>query len=343
MQTICDTQDVSFCLLSSKHFLLDIETTGLSKTNHRIICIGVMYRKSAAEISSIRWLSETAQDELTLLESFLVFCSSYKAVYTYSGNLFDIPFIVSRLTYHKLTDTVFKSLAFIDMKKLFSKINSKRHVIEKHLCFTRKTTLNGKELVKLFILFESTGLAAYGLVILDHNLDELRSLSAMYEAHYIVHHLQENKLLKVIMCDEYLTIHLETSFRLSTSFSVTTSDMHLQWLADTSFVILEILLHKDTFKKYLSPAKDYYFIQDQNQLMHKSVAQFIPKELRQKVTSKQCFIVKTSVFIKLYTTFKVNKTIWYNKHEESFIEYQNEENEGLVPIILNQLVYLLTH
>jgi len=314
MQQIDNTFDTLFVPLSPLHFLLDIETTGLSKTSDTIICIGVLYKKSPSQIKSIQWFCENNDDEYTVLKCFLAFCASYKAVYTYSGNSFDIPFIISRLAHYDLSDVVFKKLPFVDMKKVLSKIRPTRLLIERQLTYQRKTTVTGKELVTLYSLFESTGLLTYQTLILNHNTDELQSLLAMYEAYYVLHHLANYKPIDIQVQDSVMSIYLETDFVLSTACAITLLDMHLSWSKHTNLITLEILLHKGLFKKYLFPAKDYYFIKNQNQLIHKSVAKFIPKELRQKVTAKQCFIV-----------------------------FEYEKNDAFIPFILHQVSQLLTY
>lgn len=341
MQIISNTFDILSAPLSPSHFLLDIETTGLSKTNDTIICIGVLYKSSASQINSVQWFAESSHEECTILELFLEFCSSYKAVYTYNGKSFDISFIISRLAHYSLLDDIFKKLSFIDMKKVFSIISTKRLSIEHQLAYQRKATVTGKELVTLYSLFVSTRLLAYQTVILNHNTDELCSLLAMYEAYFVIYHLPTYQYLDTHIKDCHMSIHLEADFSFHTACSIIVSDIGLSWHKHTNLITLQVSLYKGVFKKYLSPYKDYYFIENQSQLIHKSVAKFIPKELKQKVTPKQCYIVKASTFVKLYTSSKAYSDIWYNDNAEPFIEY--EEGKKLVSFILYQVSQLLIY
>jgi predicted PolB exonuclease-like 3'-5' exonuclease len=340
MQTFVNTFDKDHFFLSHGHFLLDIETTGLSKTNDAIVCIGVMYQKKTGQCESIRWLSELAGQEKDVLQAFLEFCTGYEKAYTYTGKAFDVPFLLSRLSTYELSHDLFKKLFIIDMKKCLSKAGSNRSALETLLGYQRTTTVTGKELAKIGKLFETTSQPNYQVLILAHNSDELHSLAAMYEAYFTLHQLSTYKVISQIANPPYSVLQLQYPLTFHTNFSMRLEDTHISWTMGTCEITLKVLVHGGTFKKYLLPAKDYYWIAGQNELVHKSIAQFIPKNLKQKVSAKQCFVTKNSHFLRVYTP-SANAPLWYNDLEERFVEYFSDEK--LVPFILQQLAYLLLH
>ena len=340
MQIICDKLSYSFTRLPDTHFLLDIETTGLLKTRDCIICIGVIYKKSESTVNSIQWFAEDKQDEVQLLKCFLEFCSAYQKVYTYNGQGFDIPFILSRLDYHDLSATAFKALLFVDMRKMLSKLGSKRLLLEKLLGYKRETAITGKEFVALYKLFEKTKLITYHTLLLNHHLEELGSLLALYEYYYTIHQIATYKSIAVIKNTSALQLTLQAPFSFHTTCSIQFEDVYLHWDANTALIDLSIQIHNGMFKKFLVPAKDYYLIKEQNQLVHKSVAQFIAKDLKQKVSQKECFVSKVGTFIRLYQPIKAHPDKWTNDTESLFIEYQDDPS--FATLILKQVMYLLT-
>ncbi|WP_069997625.1 ribonuclease H-like domain-containing protein [Cellulosilyticum sp. I15G10I2] len=340
MQIIYDKFNHPFATLSNVRFLLDIETTGLSKTNDCIICIGIVYKKNDMSVSSIQWFAENRSDEVKILKSFLEFCTAYQKVYTYNGKRFDIPFILARLESHGLNSDSFKSLLFIDMKETLCILNPKRLSIENVLGYQRKTSVTGKELVSLYKLFENTQLITYQTIILNHHLEELGSLLSFYEYYNTLYQLSSCQLIEIARNNDTLQIALQVTFNFHTHCDIQLEGTSLSWQPNTSIIYLKIMLYTGVFKKFLTPAKDYYLIKGQNQLIHKSVAQFIAKDLKVKVSKKQCFVTKAGTFIRIYTPFKITFDKWYNDNEALFIEYQ--EDPKLITFIIQQVVYLLT-
>jgi hypothetical protein len=340
MQTFVNTFDKDHCFLSHGHFLLDIETTGLNKTSNAIVCIGVMYQNKSGQLESIQWLSELAGQEKEVLLAFLDFCTGYEKAYTYTGRVFDVPFLLSRFGTFGLSPAFFKKLFFIDMKKVLSSVGSNRPALETLLGYQRTTTVTGKELAKLSKLFEATSQPNYQTLILAHNSDELHSLSAMYEAYFILHQLSTYKVVSLITKPTCIILQVQSPIAFQTNFSMRLEDNQISWAKGTCEIVVKVVIYEGTFKKYLLPAKDYYWIAGQNELVHKSIAQFIAKDLRQKVSAKQCFVTKASQFLRVYTP-SASAPLWYNGLENRFVEYFSDEK--LAPFILQQLAYLLNH
>lgn len=348
MQTICNSITSPTYQLKSSYFLLDIETTGLLKNNHAIICIGVIYKDNDGQVKSTQWFAENKCEEAQVLKHFLAFCSSYQKVCTYNGSSFDIPFILSRLIYHDLAPDPFKTLLVMDFKRILGKLNLNRGSLEQLLGYCRTTSVTGKELVKLYNLHETNPQPSYQKVIIDHNLDELRSQLVLHEFYLIVLRLPDYKLLSQKTDENYLYIQLQTTFNPHTRCSLAMQDIHLSWTSNSSIITLRILLHHEALKKYLTPVKDYFFIKDQNQIVHKSIAQFIPKSLKQKLSPKDCYITQSGTFIKcpsdhkgIPADFKAGLVleIWYDAHDTPYIYY--EQSDLIFHYLTHQLKFLL--
>lgn len=225
------------------------------------------------------------------------------------------------------------------MKKVMSKMGNSRGNIEQVIGYQRQTTITGKELVSLYKAYESSKLPTYQTLILNHQQDELGSLLGMYEVYTTLQHLTTYSIKDIQQPDSHLILQLQIPFILNISCSIAAEEIDVEWSKGTDVILLKIQLHQGAFKKYLTPAKDYYFIKDQNQLLHKSIAQFIPTESKQKVTPKQCFVLKKSSFIRLYSKSKVKEDIFYNEQDKTYIVYSKEES--IISTMLNQITILL--
>lgn len=327
-------------ILDKQHFLLDIETNGLSREKHHIVCIGVTYLNANDEVTTKQWSLQKANEEEQLLLDFIDFAKDFKSVYTYSGKSFDWPFLIARMAHYNLTMPA--ALTLVDMKKVLNHLCPSRVDLEKTLGFTRETSSSGKALVKLYQTYEACGEEIYKNLILAHNLEELKSLLLFYKVYYILYHLKRFPIackLDTSINDEALWLHLNFNlpFNFETNFTFNVDTLHLEFLKDTTSLAVTMPLYKMTLKKALTPVKDYYYIPSQNQLMHKSLATFIPSNLKRKATKEECFVEKLNVYFKLYTTFKADPELWYDHDKNFYLPYT--ENADFNKLIVNQLFY----
>ncbi len=324
--------------LNKEHFLLDIETNGLSHEKHHIVCIGVTYLNHDDEIITKQWFLQKNKDEQDLLCNFITFAKDFKSVYTYSGKSFDWPFLLARIAYYSLT--IPATLTLVDMKKVLTLLAPTRADLEKALGFTRETSSSGKALVKLYQTYEACGEDIYLNLILAHNQEELKSLLVFYKVYYMLYHLKHFTLITHLeahpeMCQ--LTLDCNLPFTFEASFSFEKDDLTLNLLKNTPFLKITLPLYKQYLKKAVTPVKDYYYIPSQNQLMHKSLAAFIPSELKRKATKEDCFIEKLDTYFKLYTTFKVSAELWSDDDKNFYVPY--EESGNFTTLITDQLFY----
>lgn len=328
-------------LLNTNAFLLDIETSGLSRENHQIICIGVQYVASTGELKYKQWVLEKGIEEKELLNYFIQFCQNFQRVYTYNGKGFDWPFLLARLQFHQLKLDALQHLVLVDMKKILNPIASKRFELEKAISYTRQTSVSGKELVRLYTTYASCGEAPYLALILKHNIDELNSLLALYEVYHLLYHLEKLPCIYTEQTEHTMTYSLQTPTSLSTELNFTYEAFTLTWNHNSHEIHFQVQLNNCSLKQYLEPVKDYYYIPDQGQLLHKSLASFISNSQKRKATKEECVIIKTSSFIKLHSTYRVMLPLWYDHSKEVYIEFT--ENQQLLPLLLKQLFYLFFH
>lgn len=326
-------------LLNKEHFLLDIETNGLSREKHHIVCIGVTYLNTVGEVMTKQWSLQKAEEEENLLKDFINFAQDFKSVYTYSGKSFDWPFLLARIAHHNLT--IPAALTLVDMKKTLTLLCPTRTELEKALGFTRETSSSGKTLVKLYQTYAACGEAIYKDLILAHNLDELKSLLVFYKVYYMLYHLKRFNAVTYLAETDVTAPQLQLVFNLpftfETSFTFKVESLSLEVSKDRTSLSATLPLYKVPLKKPLTPIKDYYYIPSQHQLMHKSLAAFVPSDLKRKATKDECFIEKLDTYFKLYTTFKASNELWYDNAKNFYVAYKADEE--FKAIVVNQLFY----
>ena len=325
-------------LLDTEHFLLDIETNGLSHEKHHVVCIGVMYMRQDGELMTHQWSLQKAEEERDLLSQFITFANQFKFVYTYSGRRFDWPFLLARIAHFGLVLSPIVTL--VDMKKTLQLLSPTRNRLEEALGFKRETSTAGKELVKLYQTYEASGDVLYQKIILSHNLEELKSLLLFYKVYYILYHLKHFTVATTFnQLNESSLLHL--TFKLPCddipSFTLQCEAMTLSKLQDKSLLNITLPIHHKVLQKPLIPVKDYYYIPSQNQLLHKSLATFIPSDMKRKATKSECFVEKLDDYFKLYTTTKVTAAIWYDSSQQPYTPYVSSKDFEL--LVIQQLFY----
>ncbi|WP_054742940.1 hypothetical protein [Cellulosilyticum ruminicola] len=177
-------------------------------------------------------------------------------------------------------------------------------------------------------------------MILAHNLDELKSLLLFYKVYHMLYHLKRfNITLKHQTSPDatWLDLDFDLPFSFETSFVFKLENLTLQVFKGVATLSITLPLYHTSLKKALIPIKDYYYIPSQNQLMHKSLAIFIPTELKRKATKNECFVEKSDTYFKLYTTFKAPIELWYDDAKNFYYPYTDDET--FRSLLTQQLFY----
>ncbi len=335
--------------------LIDCETTGLIATRDTLLSLGLVYKAPSGHLIYRHLVADKPGEEKELLLAFLEVIKPLNTFYSYNGNSFDWPFIRARLTHHGLEEQFPLSARFLDLKKLLKKISPTRQGLEDLLGFKRQGTLTGKDLAKLCKAYEQTGGAPYFQLILSHQEEELFSLGHFYNLYQLLTHLQEGTIVRATRetlsltakgaligdpsTGKCLTLILMLSEALFTSLHLQFPYFTLEGEKDQKEFTIHYTCQDLLLRHYLSPAKNYYFIPSQNQLLHKSLAQFLPSEMRQKVKKEDCYLTKTSTFLPLATTHRLTLPLWQDEKGQPYVEYVEEAN--LYPLLIAQVLHTL--
>lgn len=327
MDTIKKKMAFTPSIIKAERYFLDIETTGLCKQSDIIFCIGIMFVDKGS-LTSYQWIIDKPEEEFLLLTTFIDFIKDFETVITYSGKQFDIPFLIARLNTYDLSTAPLDNLSHIDLKrfsilKLLSENKSlNRRALETILGFKREIQLDGKEIINMYKLYTISKNSSHQALLLQHNEDELLSAYFFYEFYYIFNQFSFDKL-ELLTIDSCSTkLKLVNHFDFLTRCTFTYMNLFISWENFTNTISIIISPQELILRKYLTPSKDYVYIPSQNQIMHKSVAQFIPKEFKEKVLKEQCFLTKKGSYLQLPSQYLLDLPIWYDDTKNSFIDYE---------------------
>ncbi len=328
---------MSLSLLNKKHFLLDIETSGLNKHIDYVVCIGITFTNEKDEVTEHQWMLQLPEEEKELLKHFLEFTQDFSHVYTYGGKHFDWPFLLARCAFHQLDLSMLQSLHLIDMKKSLQHFGATRVNLEDALGAVRHSTTSGKALAKIYKTYQSCGETIYKRLILDHNKDELSTLLNFYELYQTLYHLKHYRFIRMTESSDSISFSFEVPYIFNTSFQGYSKNIAIYWTPGTQTLDIKVAFSWLNLKQYLTPYKDYYYIPSQNQLLHRTLASFVAAPDKRKASKEECTIYKEDNYIPLYTTYKLSTSIWYDSHHMPYLKMSDFSPS----ILADQLFYLL--
>lgn len=317
--------------------LLDLETTGLNPRKHTIVSIGLMYYDKTYNV--IHSFVEKPEDEEACLIKFLEFIEAFKVLVTYNGTQFELPFLLKRCYHYELDTTPLLNLRHIDLKKNLKVFNKKRLELEALFFYTRHCKSAGLDIVKLYQTYQQHPDPLYKECIFAHQKEELGSLMCFTEFYLACIQVHSWQLLSYQINEMSLDVTFKTTFTFKSSFFGMAYQVAFAYLKGTDTLHIIFPLYHGTLYQSLKPTKDYYYIESQNQLVHKSLAQFIEPSLKRRARPSECVLYKESTFLLLLPSFKTTLPIWEGANSQSYIHYRDISQSFLQNYLLHFIFY----
>ncbi len=279
----------------------DIETTGLSPERAFVYLIGCAFFQNGCW--TIRqFFAAAPEEEEALLKDFLSFSSSYAHLIHYNGQTFDIPFLKSRCRRYRLTG--FDPTAQTDLyKRILPYKNAlclpgcRQKQLEEYLGICRKDLYDGGQLIERYFEYVKTGSPEIERILLLHNREDLSglvrltalfSLPALFEeGAFTISQMQETQT--------ELTFRLILQQPLAAPLSCHTGPFFLAGRQEIA--LLRVLLRQDTLKLFFSDYKNYCYLPQEDQALHKSVAIYVDKSRRMPATADTCYTRRQGTFL----------------------------------------------
>jgi hypothetical protein len=172
--SLCGPGDVVF---------VDIETTGLVSTCP-LFMIGMLLPESACELRLVQAFARDYDEEAAVLEEACARLAQAKAVVTYNGKSFDMPFISRRMAYYGRCDEL--EAMVVDLlwptRRLWHVAlpNCKLATVQSMvLDCPRDGDIPGRLIPEVYVEYVRTGDASLVLPIIDHNELDLLAMAGL--------------------------------------------------------------------------------------------------------------------------------------------------------------------
>lgn len=302
----------------------DIETTGLSAETSYLYLIGCAYYDNSS-FQILQWFSEDIKEEVLLLTSFFEFAKNYSVLIHYNGSGFDIPYLQHKCALHHL-EYSFDHLSGIDLykkilpyKKILHLDSLKLASLEAFLKIRRRDKFSGGELIQVYqaylgkkhyeklkklrnpgISFPAPSEAELLLgQLLLHNEDDIRGLLEICPILNYARLFEKPIRIKEACVEKDL---LKVAFDISVSLPVPVqfgNDLVRVAAADRAGT-LSVRIFEGELKHFYENYKDYYYLPAEDTAVHKSLAQYVDKEFREKAKPANCYIRKQGHFAPQY-------------------------------------------
>lgn len=293
--------------LTSDMLLLDIETTGLSPAKNYIYCIGCSF--PVKETISIQlFFAEEKNEEREILKQLSVLLASHSTVITFNGTAFDIPFLRKRYARYDMDDP-FLPVTFLDLyqearqlKTLLCLENYRQKSLELFLGCSREDTYSGKELIDIYLKYVSAPDPESQHLLLTHNYEDVKGMYDLieilsYRNFLNGHFLIQNIIFETDQGNSLLDIILTPTFPLPQSIHRITEEAKL--ILDKEQSLIQFPVHTGMLRHYFPDYQNYYYLPEENTIIHKSVGAYVESSHRQKATKENCFLEKECTYLSL--------------------------------------------
>ena len=287
----------------------DIETTGLSPETSNIYLIGAGYYTEDG-FNIIQWFADDYKSEENILKDFFDFISDYKVIFQYNGNTFDIPFVKKKAKQYGMDIECLEGLKKLDLYVMPRKYagmlglpNKKLKSFEQYVGLIREDEADGGILIDVYVKYIHNKLMGKDdetmlHELLLHNYEDVFGLSQVASLLYLKDFEKlnvsfENCSLK----DTELVIRYKCFVPYNCLFCVNDT---IEVSCEDNEIIIRVRLFKDSLKYYFKDYKDYYYMLEEETVMHKSVAVYTDASVRRKAKKAECFVTKDGLYLPVF-------------------------------------------
>lgn len=295
--------DLSALAVPEELLFFDIETTGLKKETTQLYLIGCAFFENGVFYLR-QYLAESALDEKAVMEAFCDFAQRFSVLVHFNGEHFDIPYVAYKADYYDI-DIDFSRFTSIDLylavrpyKAFFGLPRMNQKTLEVFLQISRADRCDGGTLISVFYDYERSRKEELKELLLLHNFDDVCGMLQL-TALLAYADLFEGKF-SFLSLDAY-DDEAVFSYRLQSSVRVPlckkADAFPAEFLLEDDMLQLRVRFLKGQARRYLPDVENYYYLPEEDCVVHKDVAQFVDKKHRKKATKKNCFLKKEGRFL----------------------------------------------
>jgi len=307
---------------TGRALFFDIETTGLRKETTQLYLIGCAWMENGRWLIR-QWLTQCAADEYDVLEDFLAFAADFRTLVHFNGDRFDIPYLNYKCDYY-MTSRDLSGFESIDIyarsriaRNLLGGQSMSQKAVEEFFGIRREDQMNGGLLIPVYYDYEKTGEEGKKDLLLLHNYDDLQGMlkilpiltySRIFAGDFSFEGLArtEDSAVITFRLQQSVPVPVSAALQLTRGGKLTISkqqDAEEEGASPAALVcaqkdILTVsfrLIHAVGYMP-LTPVSDYYYLPEEDIVIHKDLAGYLDRSRKKKATSQNCFVKKEGDF-----------------------------------------------
>lgn len=292
----------------------DIETTGFAPEHTTLYMIGCIYYQQG-NLMCTQFFTKSKDDEPTMLNAFFDLVKNRKAVITYNGEGFDIPYLLKKCRQYNLLYS-FENIVSIDLykaicsfKNILSIDNLKQKSVEQFLGINREDKFSGGKLINVYTEYQKNNSKELFDMLMLHNKEDIIYLTSLMQMLAYPALMTEKIMIKSVTMNDLMVAgnilgkEIDFVYQLSVSvprrISFGKDNFYITIYGDE--ISLKVKAHTDELKYFYPNYKDYYYLPEEDTAIHKSVAFYVDKNFRTKAKAANCYSKKTGVFLPQYS------------------------------------------
>ncbi|MDO5389513.1 MAG: ribonuclease H-like domain-containing protein [Eubacteriales bacterium] len=281
-------------ILPDSCLYFDIETTGLQKKNALVYLIGCVFYQGDNVWKLQQWFADNPDEEQQILEMFCQYASSFAGFCHFNGTRFDIPFLEFRCQQYGISSpfsgkysrdlyTIYRPL-----KNFLNLPGTKQKDLEAFLQIARKDTLSGKDTIKLYRDMIKYRDSSYREPLLLHNQEDVQGLVQLECLQAYTELLQGNFYL---ISSKHHSDLLTAQLKPALSFPQPLHFLYREWeiQAANDQITVTVDLSGGFLRNYFKNYKDYFYLPQEDTVIHKSLGSFLAKSLKKQASKDTCY------------------------------------------------------
>lgn len=292
------------CPPDRKMLFFDIETTGFSREYHMIYLIGAAAFRNG-QWKLCQWFAEEPEEEPDVIRAFLSFSADYDTLIHFNGQRFDLPFTRARAELHQIPWTLeFEdSIDLMDLIKPYKTLchleNCRQKSIEQLLGLSsREDVMTGGELIPVYHSYVHKKDSRSLQLLLLHNADDVRCMTGLTRvAQWPDFFRSRFRFTHQDTTGQGVVLHYENADGMRMPVLLQADLKCWQLSAGGSSLSLGIHFTEGELKHFYKNYRDYYYLPEEDLVVHKSIAEFVDKSHRRKATRQNCFVRRKGRFL----------------------------------------------
>jgi len=278
--------------------------------------------------------------------------SNYSYIIHFNGDNFDIPYLEKKASLYDI-ETPFSKMSSIDIlkhirpyQKILGLENCKLKTIEMFLGINRKDIYSGKDLIEQYNNYCENKKQKLKENILLHNEEDLYGLIKTVKIYGIINYINNLKDINFIKALKSLdftkanTLIFSIELLNPSPISLVLEDENWSCVIkkDSSLITFNVTIINDIMYHFFPNYKDYFYLIEEDEAIHKSLGIFLPKDKRKAAKVSNCYTKKKGAFLQIFDTsmdLPIFKKSYNSKDAYILFDYNEIKNHKLKLINLS--------